>query len=115
MSEQLEILTWKCDACAEAEGGSGLPCTLTSAFLPKKQTLCCPVSCEECEFEIVPTADNQQLIKDLVEGLEPFAKLHDLRPAPDGSSKEWYIFETKLKNCLSELAAAKALIERAGK
>ncbi len=52
MADKFEILTWKCDACAESEGRPGLPCTLTSAFLPEKSVLHCPISCEECDWEI---------------------------------------------------------------
>lgn len=43
---------WKCDACAEASGGSGFPCILTSDFLPEAVELCCPVSGEIAEFEL---------------------------------------------------------------
>ena len=44
---------WKCDACAEAESGSGLPCILTSDLLPENIELSCPVSGEVAEFELV--------------------------------------------------------------
>ena len=53
MENKLKMNTWKCDACADAEGGSGLPCTLTSPLLNGMTDLICPVSGEECQFEIV--------------------------------------------------------------
>lgn len=55
MSEELKDprpTRWECDACAESEGGSGLPCTLTSALVPENSDLLCPVSGEECEFTV---------------------------------------------------------------
>jgi len=70
MTNKEELTTWKCDACAEAECTSGLPCTLTSAFLPEKATLHCPISCEECEWEIVPTCTSG---KSLIDALEYIA------------------------------------------
>ena len=57
MSEELEVKKWECDACAEAEGGSGLPCILTSPLLPDVSV--CPMSGDECEWQEV-TEDNRR-------------------------------------------------------
>jgi hypothetical protein len=59
---KLKVNTWKCDACAEAECGSGLPCILTSPIIGVKQELCCPVSSEECEFELQPSIVGEEAL-----------------------------------------------------
>jgi len=64
MSEGLK--TWECDACAESEGGHGLPCTLTSALIPKVEA--CPVSGDECEWVEVESRQPDKELVDAIEG-----------------------------------------------
>lgn len=62
INKDLQIKAWQCDACAEAENSSGLPCTLMSEFLP--EAYLCPVSGDECEwYEIIPQALAKYLSK----------------------------------------------------
>jgi len=65
MSEEsnMDLKTWKCDACAESECGYGLPCTLTSALLPEIGV--CPVSGDECEWtEVESNHTEKELLEE---------------------------------------------------
>lgn len=48
---------WKCDECAEAEGGSGLPCIFESPTIKQSTELRCPVSGQPAEFVWIENND----------------------------------------------------------